>query len=365
MTQYLLYLEQIINKIAKLYYEKNKYQCIQSIQFDTRQKLLNGIIDLKYLDFFSDNIIEDHILSDYIFVDENENDLILFHSILQDILEFYFINKIKIKSISLSNNSIGYKSMIILINLFTEFINRDRNFFIELKKISLCGNFLNNECMKLLCKFLALFPDNYQCLEELKLGYFEFGQLGENIDDNGFKYFIELIMNKPQFFFKLNKLYLDSLNITFLSLELLNNVFSTFDYIIFPNLKILRISGIIENSLKLKQNICTSSLYDIFYYMRIFFPSLQSKNIHYLPYFNSFYILKNQLRLNYLNHIKFEKVKFNKNSMEKFCPISHEDFNDNEILYKIRNCNHIFSKNSILQWSKFHNTCPLCRTSFV
>ena len=44
------------------------------------------------------------------------------------------------------------------------------------------------------------------------------------------------------------------------------------------------------------------------------------------------------------------------------CPISLEDFVENEEVCQIRHCGHIFKKNSIMRWfSASHVHCPVCR----
>ena len=45
------------------------------------------------------------------------------------------------------------------------------------------------------------------------------------------------------------------------------------------------------------------------------------------------------------------------------CPISLDDFDDNEIVCKIRNCRHIFKRDYIMRWFENHTCCPVCRHS--
>jgi hypothetical protein len=43
------------------------------------------------------------------------------------------------------------------------------------------------------------------------------------------------------------------------------------------------------------------------------------------------------------------------------CPISLEDFTDNESVSQINSCRHIFKTEPLNNWLQGHNTCPQCR----
>jgi hypothetical protein len=43
------------------------------------------------------------------------------------------------------------------------------------------------------------------------------------------------------------------------------------------------------------------------------------------------------------------------------CPITREDFLDNDAVIMIRECRHIFKKTAFQTWIENNNTCPCCR----
>ena len=43
------------------------------------------------------------------------------------------------------------------------------------------------------------------------------------------------------------------------------------------------------------------------------------------------------------------------------CPITREDFLDNDVVIMIRECRHIFKKTAFQTWIENNNTCPCCR----
>ena len=45
------------------------------------------------------------------------------------------------------------------------------------------------------------------------------------------------------------------------------------------------------------------------------------------------------------------------------CSICLENLENHQYI-KLVNCKHIFHKSCIDEWTKNHNTCPLCRTNF-
>lgn len=351
-------LSHLINTLYICQYQDEQYSYWHSIfkqiaeNFEKIKKNLNnGIIDLKNLEFFKcihkDGI--HHVL-------QNNNDLENFENLFENIFRFYKEKKKKIKSISLGNCNLAYKSFSILKNLIIKY-NSESDIFIELKKISLCGNFLNNSCLELLCDILSSFPENYKSLEELKLGCFEFGQLGENINDNGFKNLIELIKKRPEIFSNVKTLKLDALKISIKSVHDLT----------LPKLNYLSIGDILENSSEDENSIIF--LHEVFENLYKRCPSL--KVIKY--YIKNKYFIKNKKIIKELEIIKekmnikkkkFNILKFNHNIEQKICPITKDNFKENENILQTKNCNHIFSESAILEWliiNKKKECCPLCR----
>ena len=49
------------------------------------------------------------------------------------------------------------------------------------------------------------------------------------------------------------------------------------------------------------------------------------------------------------------------NPISTSCPITREDFVDNDLVVMIRECRHIFKKTAFQNWIENNNTCPCCR----
>lgn len=47
------------------------------------------------------------------------------------------------------------------------------------------------------------------------------------------------------------------------------------------------------------------------------------------------------------------------------CPISHNDFQNGDILCEINSCKHVFKQAEILRWFDVNHSCPVCRTPVV
>ena len=47
------------------------------------------------------------------------------------------------------------------------------------------------------------------------------------------------------------------------------------------------------------------------------------------------------------------------------CPITREDFLDNDEVIMIRDCRHIFKKNAFQRWIQNNHSCPCCRTTLT
>lgn len=63
--------------------------------------------------------------------------------------------------------------------------------------------------------------------------------------------------------------------------------------------------------------------------------------------------------------VNYKVLKFNDSINIKTCPISLENFKQNEEIIKLE-CNHIFAKDNIIKWINNGNkTCPVCRHVLV
>lgn len=58
-----------------------------------------------------------------------------------------------------------------------------------------------------------------------------------------------------------------------------------------------------------------------------------------------------------------EQIRFSsvENPTNIQCPITREDFSDNEIILRIRHCRHLFNETALTRWFNSHVRCPLCR----
>ena len=56
-----------------------------------------------------------------------------------------------------------------------------------------------------------------------------------------------------------------------------------------------------------------------------------------------------------------EIVPYQSSMTERRCPISLEDFVENEEICHIRGCGHIFKKSTLLRWFQTQTRCPVCR----
>ena len=56
-----------------------------------------------------------------------------------------------------------------------------------------------------------------------------------------------------------------------------------------------------------------------------------------------------------------ETIHYTEGIGERTCPISMEEFTDNEEICRIRGCQHFFKRQSIMRWFENHVVCPLCR----
>ena len=61
------------------------------------------------------------------------------------------------------------------------------------------------------------------------------------------------------------------------------------------------------------------------------------------------------------NRLIFDVENFADNNLSTQCPITLEEFTQDEQLLKIRNCKHIFRPNELRRWFSQHSRCPVCR----
>jgi len=60
------------------------------------------------------------------------------------------------------------------------------------------------------------------------------------------------------------------------------------------------------------------------------------------------------------------KWKDIKNTTDQIlCPITQQNFNDNDDILKINHCGHIFKKDSLVTWFERSSLCPVCRHSIL
>jgi E3 ubiquitin-protein ligase RNF115/126 len=78
-------------------------------------------------------------------------------------------------------------------------------------------------------------------------------------------------------------------------------------------------------------------------------------NDPYTSYYNNFINNSNKINIKQYEHITFD-TSIN----IKSCPISLVDFEIGEEIIKLP-CSHIFSLNSLEEWLKEKQTCPVCR----
>lgn len=80
----------------------------------------------------------------------------------------------------------------------------------------------------------------------------------------------------------------------------------------------------------------------------------------YTNYYSN-YILNFNPEKTTLEELKLcKKIQFNSSLKVKQCPISLENFKENEDLLELP-CGHYFSENKIRDWLNKKTTCPVCR----
>jgi hypothetical protein len=69
-----------------------------------------------------------------------------------------------------------------------------------------------------------------------------------------------------------------------------------------------------------------------------------------------------QLSLERFNEtVEYINYRQNMNNNEVRCPISLEEFNENEVICRIKHCSHIFKITPLINWMKINTYCPVCR----
>ena len=62
-----------------------------------------------------------------------------------------------------------------------------------------------------------------------------------------------------------------------------------------------------------------------------------------------------------------ETVRYGEQDTEQTqsCPISLDDFQEGEMVCRIRHCGHIFKRENLMRWFSTHTCCPVCRHNIV
>lgn len=63
--------------------------------------------------------------------------------------------------------------------------------------------------------------------------------------------------------------------------------------------------------------------------------------------------------------LEIDSIKYNviENDKEKNCSICLSDFDNEDMVSCIKECQHIFHTNCIKEWGKYKTTCPVCRNN--
>ena len=73
------------------------------------------------------------------------------------------------------------------------------------------------------------------------------------------------------------------------------------------------------------------------------------------------------MNLNNIIENNVDDISFNNidNPVNDSCPISYEDFTEDYSVCQIKHCKHNFNKNSLYNWLKTNQTCPICRYNIL
>lgn len=83
--------------------------------------------------------------------------------------------------------------------------------------------------------------------------------------------------------------------------------------------------------------------------------------------FDEVNLMENENIYNYIldfciTYYKFDEIE---NPINDECPINQTEFNDDDDVVIINNCNHIFNPDAIKNWFKSNHTCPVCRNDLI
>lgn len=83
--------------------------------------------------------------------------------------------------------------------------------------------------------------------------------------------------------------------------------------------------------------------------------------------FEEIRLMENENIYNYIldNCIRYNKFYEIENPLNDECPINQIEFQENDDVTIINNCNHIFNTEAIKHWFKSNYTCPLCRNNLL
>lgn len=76
---------------------------------------------------------------------------------------------------------------------------------------------------------------------------------------------------------------------------------------------------------------------------------------------------ENLTNYNYMMENSVDVKMFNEisNPINTRCPILQTDFEENDYVIVLKECNHIFNEHEIQNWLKTNHTCPVCRTNLI
>ena len=76
---------------------------------------------------------------------------------------------------------------------------------------------------------------------------------------------------------------------------------------------------------------------------------------------------ENLTNYNYMMENSIDVKMFNEinNPINTSCPILQTDFEEDDYVVVLKECNHIFNEDAIQNWLKTHHTCPVCRTNLI
>ncbi len=88
-----------------------------------------------------------------------------------------------------------------------------------------------------------------------------------------------------------------------------------------------------------------------------------SENVYNIDNSNTLIDISNEI-IDISNHYLLYNVNeysYIPNPLNDICPITRERFYNNQDVYMIKKCKHIFNKSALTRWFTTNNTCPNCR----